>query len=350
MFKLQSALEFLVTYSFMFIILAVAMAIIFFVALPPSAVVSSRCSGFTGLNCLSAQYFSNDTYNYSIVSFLLSNGQSVPLNITNISVLINGKTAKGYCAPRYLNPGQELTCAANLTGTEPQLTFLQGYYAVNGKYCNYGISYGQPQNCTNQNITYTGSFSLQTSLSRQVVFSVITAKGPAALGLPAYQSINAIPSIPSNYSDLQNGDWPAVIVGKTMSYAFASGNYLGGNYLGYVTKPFPSSTSLLNNAFISCSIPHNSLMSQASTVIFAPIALGMTVNIYTSNAMEVFYKPVSSNTFNSIFSGSAWKNQAATLYSSNVIQLSKGLYQIEVFWSDECGSGLQAFQLNGSVG
>lgn len=349
----QSSIEFLTTYSFLILILSIAVSVILFIATAPTLTIPSQCSSFTGPTCNLAQIYTNQSLSYSMTTLSFTNSQSVPVNIISISVTIKASPYTGYCTPTFLYPGEQTTCVAQTGGTLSVSSLIQGYYQLNAQYCNSGVLYLSRANCTYETIAYSGAFGSMPQRSRSAVFSVVAAQSPNALHFLSYAVIKPpanAPVLPNNFSILQDGDWVSMISSGTIGYAFATNTpMLGTKYFGYTTQSYPSSLYWLNSNSVACSLPYNSLISIASTTLYFSSPASSTLNIKTSGEMEVFYKgPLPGSTWQSAFLGGNWLNQIQTLASNTAtISFSKGLYSIAVMWSNPCGGGGQVFKLSG---
>lgn len=350
--RVQSSIEFLSTYSFLFIIMAVAVAIILFIAATPASSVSSQCGGYSGLNCNFVQIYANQSAHYTLLTLVLSNSQGVPVNISGISAMIRGATATGTCTPSLLYPGQGATCAANFQGALPFTSTVQGYYSVNAMFCNSGISTISVGNCNYEMVSYGGAFTSVPVSTRAIVFSVVASQSPSNLQLVPFNAIRSLPVQPNNYSILQNGDWVSALPASTMYYAYASNTVmLKGTYFGYKPQPYPAALASLTMNGVGCAAPFNSLMSIASTTLYmsSPGAT-LPTKIEAGGAVELFYRYAQPNQpWANALLGNAWKTgliQSGTFYSFSLPLTTNGLYNVEVWWSDTCGSGGQVLQVN----
>ncbi len=342
--KGQSAIEFLSTYAFLFIILGIVISILFYFATVPKATLPMQCSSFGGPNCNYIQYYTNTTAGYGYVLMSITNSQSAPINITNVTVEISNSKGVGVCNPSFLYPGQESTCLIPFSHPyAPQLT-VRGFYSINAKYCNNGLNnIGENANCT-EPASYGGSFATTATTSKMYIFSVVAMQSPPIQQLSPYSSV---PTMPAGWTIEQNGDW---IANSSFSYSYGTASYLGSTYLGIKTKPFPISVSTLGNNNVHCSLPYNSTLSLASTLFYLPAPASITFNIETDDAMAVYYKGPNVPQWTSApgIGSSAWHGQGATKYTSNTISLTaSGIYYVDIMWSNICTPGVQA--LNASI-
>lgn len=344
----QSSIEFLSTYSFLFLLMGVVISVIIFVTNSPSTIIPSQCSALGGPVCNFVQIYTNQSADYSLITFSLTNSQSVPINVTNTIVTVKSSTYTGACTPSFLYPGQSSTCAAQIGAAASTTSLVQGFYQLNAAFCNSGAgSLSSYAACNFELVQYGGAFVTTPSVLRSMVFSVAALQGPSNLQLLPFSSISASPTQPSNFTLMQNGGWTSNITSGTLAYAFAGkGAMLGSSYLGYKTLPYPSSLSTLSNPDIACSSPFNSILSIASTTLYISSAASAPLTIETGGGMNVFYRVAQPGTAwqNSPGSG-AWTsgqlsgNQVATTFPANTLSLSKGLYNLEVWWTNPCGSG-----------
>ena len=342
--RLQSAIEFLSTYGFVFIILAALLALILFIATAGRSTIQPQCAGFTGFSCGFANIYSNFTNRYILATVSLTNSQSVPVNIISGSITEGTTTANAFCTPNFVYPGGETTCVAKFNGIDAIGQLLRGYYSVNAMYCNTGIFEISQGNCTSPSV-YSGSFLAQVTDQEHEVFSVIAGVSANTVSLTPYGSIS-VPFVPQNYTIIQNGDWIASGTGGSMVYSFGTPGYAGRYFVGVNTVIFPSSMGQLNT-IPSSGLPYNSLFSMAFTTLYVNKTQS-SEKIGVDDAMAVYYKPVTSGTWISMFGNTAWSGVANTngnTYTESVV-LPPGMYNLAVVWSNVNFNGLQALNIS----
>jgi hypothetical protein len=350
MMRSQSSIEFLTTYSFLFIILGVMISIILFLSMAPSLSMPSQCSAFSGPTCNFVAITSNSATGYSLVTISVTNSQSVPINITSMNTTIKSLVSPGACTPTFLYPGQEATCVSPVNSIYSLTNLVEGYYVLNAQYCNSGISSLSAANCTFEKVFYSGSFSSEPIAITPIVFSVAASQSPRTSNLIPY-SMNLITE-PNNYTILQNGAWIANSTIYAIGYAFANNAaMIGHTYFTFNTVQFPQIFSSLSNNNIACNYPpYNSMLSIASTTLYVNPAMTLNVMTETSGAIGVFYREVQTGSqWVSAFGASSWKPQGPTKYVKTPINLNKDFYNLEVVWSDPCGSGGQIFEIGGTT-
>ena len=338
--KMQSAIEFLSTYGFVFIVIAVVIAVIFFLATSAQTNFSVQCSGFGGFTCNYASYYTNRTYAYTVATISLSNSQSVPLNISNVSMTIGSTTVNGLCSPTFIYPGEVGICAAVFNSISSPGALVRGYYSVGAKYCNGGISSLRQGNCT-QPVLYTGAFLAQTTSLRSVVFGAEVALGSGGAGLPSYASLEPM-HIPTNFVIAQDGDWNTNGTSGNIIYSFGTSGYIGAGYLGTNAVAFPQSTSMLNNVS-ACSASASPMISMAYTTVYLH-GTKNSESIETSNAMALYYD-TGSTPWTAILGSASWSSHGLAQYASSTA-FGNGLYGIYVEWFSPCGQGLQALNIS----
>lgn len=337
--RAQSAIDFLMTYSFMFLVLTTTIIIVVYFISAPSSQIPSQCSSFSGPTCNLVYIYTNRSSLYSIVTVSVSNAQSVPINITGFSVAMNGYTYNGFCNPYYLLQGQGSTCAANASFVPPSAA-AQGAYAITAQFCNSATSNVGPTTCNYQKVSYGGAFITSPSTRKVIVFSVAAARGPASVQLTPYASS---PGIPSGFAVQQNGDWIANQTNGNVSYAFGTYGY-SGNAMGVPIVKFPSSLSTLSSNAVACSAPYNSVLSVASTSVYLPSFTPVTFKVDTDDGMEVYYRYGSIGaSWAPVFGSGTWRSQPANVYGPNTIQMAPGVYGFSAEWTNICSAGLQAF-------
>ncbi len=355
--RAQSSLEFLTTYSFLFMILGITVSIILFLAGAPALTLPSQCASFSGPQCNFVEMYSNTITGYSLITFSFSNSQSVPINLTSMQTEVKSLTSNGYCTPSYLYPGMTSTCTVEQNSAPSTQTQIQGYYTINALFCNSGQANLSTKNCNYEQVQYSGSFATNPSIDKAVLFSVVASQSPPTSNILPFSVLSSNPPVqPYNYSILQNDDWLANITSNTIAYAFATnGTLQGTSRLGYPLSAYPQVLSSLNNNNVNSnagacvySTPYNSMLSIASTTLYFDTAKTVTFNVVTYGAIEVFYRGAPpTNSWSNVFSGSGWKQQGATQYGPRSVTFQQGLYDFEIFWENPCGKGEQVFSANG---
>lgn len=342
--RAQSAIEFLTTYGFMFIIIGVVLSVLAFISVSPIIYSSSQCSSFAGPSCSYVHIYSNLSGHYSLLTFALTNGESVPINITNLTVIISSKAAAGTCTPLVVLPGQSTVCMVQFPASPTIGAYITGFYQLYASMCNSGVSSTYINTCNYQKANYSGSFQAPAESSLPIVASLLALQGSPNQQLIPYPGV----PYPFGTKPVESTTLSLNLTGKVLKYAFGTPGYQGDTYLSQSVSPFPFAVNSLNNNNVDCGTPgkYNSTYSIFATTLYLPTPMVLNVSIVTDNAMEVFYKPSSYSSWLSVFGGGAWKGQGATQYTNNGVRMGAGIYNLEVLWSNICGPGVQVLKIS----
>ncbi|MDE1855847.1 MAG: hypothetical protein KGH49_01260 [Candidatus Micrarchaeota archaeon] len=340
--RAQSSIEFLTTYSFLFLIIGVILSFLFFFSTAPRSTIPSQCTSFSGPMCMSTSDYINTSAGYSLLTFSLANSESVPINITSVSTLINSANSiAGGCTPKIVYPGGYFTCIAAMSRVPSVGSLVSGTYTINALACNGGIN-SFSNNCTGgASVLYGGSFSTQAVNFKDLIFSVIALQGPTTQQNYPYVS-NPL-SLPSGWTRVQNSAWTSGFKG----YAFVTQPYVGGQYWQFIGAPFPATLSSLSNNAIAGAPPYNSMASLAYTAVYVPPSgsLGSSVAIWTNDHTGV-YTSTDQRSWTSATGGSyLYLNK----FGYNSLTLGTGINYVAIVWDNVGGGGVQIVNFTGSV-
>jgi hypothetical protein len=348
--KTQAAMEFLITYGFLFILLAIFLTAVFAIAFPATSVYQkSECGSLGNLGCLQGYLYTSQQYGYSAVQLLLSNSNPIPVNVTNISIVTSqNQTGIGACSPNLVYPGGTTSCLIEFSAAESQGAAVSGSYKASVQYCNSGINSVQRSACSYTPVNYSGYFTLYATSRNESLFSVIAMHGPASEQLPAFSEIRLVPTLPENYTIMQNGYWVSSYLFGSNGYAFTTNSSnLGSYYLDHPATSYTITTSSLNSSNVACNSPYNSTLSIAYTDIYVPEpSTPVTMQVEGQSAIMAYYRPLlakGSGWISPFASGSTWGATQSTKYASANAVLNSGIYELAVLWTDACGPGTQAF-------
>ena len=347
--KLQSSIEFLTTYSFLFLLIGIILSFLFFFASSPRAIIPTQCVQLGGPSCTAAIDYVNRTAGYSIITFGFVNSESVPINVTGISALVNtANSISNGCTPQVVLPGGTFTCIAVMQQTPSIGNLVNGFYTINGLYCNNALS-GFPSSCASgTNVQYGGSFSVTAQPAKSLIFSVLVLQQTNTLQqVPPY--ILTPNAIPSGYARVQNGAWTSTQKG----FAFGTGAYQGSTQFGFKIAPFPPSVSVLNDNGISCSAPYNTLVSLASTVVYVPAAhiASPVVSVYKDDGAEVYYQ-TNTKIWSNVINGAGWGGTpgGGSLGAQPAFTLTSGINYLSLAWYNSCADGAEIMGIAGLTG
>ncbi len=171
--KLQTSVEFITTYGFAILIIAIVLGAIYLFVLAPQKTTPSSCTFSPGTYCNDLLVTSNSQGLHAII--LLTNSQQYPLLNPSISINASQYSANGLCSPNYVAPGGAIFCNVTLTtlSTTPAGSPIAGSVYLTGTSCPGKIASA----CTSSpKQTYAGSFNTHTELAStstpQIVISV----------------------------------------------------------------------------------------------------------------------------------------------------------------------------------
>lgn len=271
--KEQSAVEFLTIYGFMFVIIGVTITIIAFVAYTTNGYIPQQCSGLTGLDCQFVIFYSNSLQANAIITMRMTNSQSVPINISNISVSVKNYTFNGTCAPQFINPGGWTVCSIQGPYTTTLGTQIQGSYIIRAHYCNSPISHLNQTACSFEKVSYVGTFSTTASkLSTTTTSTTSTSSTSSTTSTSTTSTSTSTTSIPQ---------YVYCIAGATSSTSMTASTYYSG-VSSTGTGTWSSTTSYpLSISSHSCAIFNG--------YVYCVMGTG-TSSIYSN----VYYAPISS--------------------------------------------------------
>ena len=215
----QSALEFMSTYGFVFLILAIVIAILYFFIGLPKALVPSQCVFFSNFNCVDSEYTINTSTGIGSKLFIVAQDVEPGIvNVSSFSAFIDGQNSvSGYCLPSLVVDGEYTYCTANVSVTPTNGNLYSGTFYMYADYCSPSPNeIGNFYCVANKNFTFRGNVRLQSEpvpyglISKQSVSSgssfltvnvINTASQPAP---PGFQQMIAFD--PSTYAQYERGN------------------------------------------------------------------------------------------------------------------------------------------------
>ncbi len=190
-FKAQSAMEYLSTYAWAFILIALAIAALYFFITLPSQVIPSRCSFVYAITCEGVSVGTNSLK--TIVNLYLVNGQQYDLigNTIATAVISKSGTANAICSPANVLQSGVIICSITMPSTIPVGQSVVGTLLLNSSVCLQGAA----SNCqTTQHVSYLGNFTSQVSGAANpipVSISLSAAPGTISLNTPTNATLTA---------------------------------------------------------------------------------------------------------------------------------------------------------------
>jgi hypothetical protein len=234
--RAQSAVDFLVTYGWALLLLALVLVVLYaYVSLPPN-IAPGTCNFYSGMSCTDMVLSSN-----GLIMFLV-NSQSFPISTPTLYASINNRnTITASCVPNFVLPGGVMSCTINaLPVSTPLGTLSNGYVYLSAAYCGLATNYATTGNCiTAPTLTYSGSFTAHTEpqqnpipyASNYIIY--VSAK---------YATLSHGTTLDPFYTQVMLGNSP--VAGETVSFTINNNAFylqpittltnMTGNALGYV--------------------------------------------------------------------------------------------------------------------
>ncbi|MGI0100481.1 MAG: hypothetical protein ACREBH_02050 [Candidatus Micrarchaeaceae archaeon] len=211
--KGQSAIEFLTTYSFTFLIIALMLVLLLLYSALPKQTLPLSCTFYSGFNCLDNAYF-NLGYGSQLV-IKATNTQPGIVNISNFTATVDyAKSTSGYCTPRISTAGQTVYCVANLSMSPTLGNIYTVTFDASASYCAYSPGSISNFSCvSNSIVTYAGEAKISgtayspldlpplptlycvggSTSPKNAYFATLAYNGYASNGINAWQSTNSYP-------------------------------------------------------------------------------------------------------------------------------------------------------------
>ena len=163
--KAQSAIEFLSTYSFTFLIIALVLVIVFAFSSIPKKSLPFQCTAYGGFSCLDAAYTIIGSNSQLLV--FLSDTQPGVVSISAFNAKIIGvANAVGSCSPSVTLPGSVTICTANFISLPTSGSTYTGTFNITANYCTNGVGNISNTACVaGSTHIYGGSISVQAQSS-----------------------------------------------------------------------------------------------------------------------------------------------------------------------------------------
>jgi hypothetical protein len=166
--KGQTAIEFLTTYSFTLLIIALVLFMLLLYASLPKTTLPLQCTFYGGFNCLDVVYYNTSAGGSQLIVLAsdIEPGTVVfPANTNNFVVnMINSNYLGGFCVQNSLVPnslpniamaGQTVYCVANFSSSATMGYIYTATFHISAKYCANAPSSLSSSNCTTY-ATYAG--------------------------------------------------------------------------------------------------------------------------------------------------------------------------------------------------
>ncbi len=178
--KGQSAIEFIMTYSYAFLIIAVAISVLIIFISIPRTTIPFQCNGYGGLTCTDVALVTAgnsalaiNANGESLIILLLDNQPGV-INVLTFNAFLGYQTSTpGFCTPTRLISGQYMYCMANFSFASVQTNIYTGTYNVSANYCVTSAQNLSSVACAaTTNFLYTGSIRVQPQAQNTLTYTL----------------------------------------------------------------------------------------------------------------------------------------------------------------------------------
>ena len=208
--RAQSSVDFLVTYGWALLLIAIVLALLYSYITLPANIVPGSCNFYGSISCSDIQLSA-----HALTLYVL-NSQSFPMNGPSLYVSIGGQNSvTSSCVPNFVLPGGEMASTVNSLPITTTLSSLySGYLYLSAGYCGLANNYATTGNCVSApSLTYSGSFSAHSEPQTNPI--------PYAANYVIYVTVkNASQSHGTMkdpfYAQVMMGNFP--VVGATLSF------------------------------------------------------------------------------------------------------------------------------------
>ncbi len=182
----QSAIEFITSYSYVILIVAVVLAIMFLYFSIPKTVIPFQCSFYSGFSCTDAAFVINTIVGGGQLIIVGEDTQAGIINVSsfNAFVLFHNSTS-GYCIPNQATRGQYVYCVANFKFTPNITNVYFGTFQAHANYCTSGTGNLSLLYCpANRDYVFTGSVRVQPSKTATPLNAIINSSSFTVFYVP----------------------------------------------------------------------------------------------------------------------------------------------------------------------
>ncbi|MCL5434033.1 MAG: hypothetical protein M1538_03630 [Candidatus Marsarchaeota archaeon] len=147
--KIQSAFEFLITYSWAILIISIMIGLLYYFMNLPNTSSQNLCSMESTFLCKTTA-FTNYTTNTAFINLNFTNNQDYPIENAFVIVGLNGKNlTQTSCAPILVETGNTLNCSVNTEMNIAPSTVISGKIFLSFGDCALVPNYVSTKNCNN---------------------------------------------------------------------------------------------------------------------------------------------------------------------------------------------------------
>ena len=191
----QTALEYLTSYAWAILIIAVVTALFYLYIQTPSA-LPSTCTFVNGFYCRDIILQSNTMTHNTFLTVALTNSQAYAIGNPKLYVGLNmTNTTTFSCSPQFILPGGSVICTANVPVNTNLGVLLSGDMYLNATYCGLLGNYIYTSNCVGgpketYHGTFTGHTETQISTTPSITITVANSTQRASNGKdPLYATV-----------------------------------------------------------------------------------------------------------------------------------------------------------------
>ena len=203
----QSALEFLTTYSFVFLIIAVVIALLLMFSSIPKSTLPFSCNFYSGFQCSDVSLSVNSSGS-PVLLIEASDTEPGTVNISSFSAFLNFYNSKsGYCVPNVAQAGEVVYCVANLTGSATLGSVYSGTIKITANYCAPGPANITANCAKGSTYTYTGNIRVQATkfVLSNSYYLPVNITNNQSYAVPAHFQ-QMIQFLPHNYTVAESPD------------------------------------------------------------------------------------------------------------------------------------------------
>lgn len=324
--KLQSAMEYLMTYGWSILLVALVLSIIYSSDFFGSQTLAFTCLGQPSFLCMGSTMSSSGA-----LSVVFGYAGSQPITITGLSCNITSEPQPPSSESTYLmvSPNQKmnLTFQCPVKNPAPIGTTIPVFL---------WFYYNTPTLTGLQQLYARGMVKVDY---QSLLWNVVEwTPSSSAVQLLPYSQVSANPERPSGSSLVTNTVWSSFVTGGKTGWSYSTDWHNHDIYYGIQTALFP--TNLLSSDTAPCSPPYASHAYTANT--YANMGGAYTFTIVTDDATDIFYRQAGGGAWQCVFCNTPqngnypWSNQAPTTYTSAVSISPSGKYELVVDYMDTC--------------
>ncbi len=186
--RAQAALEYLTVYGWAILILALAIALLYFYVIQPTLIAGNSCSFTFFVTCQDITLGPNSITHAGILTLLLTNSQQYPIQAPYLFANVNGtNTSKVACSPGFVPSGGSLFCQLTVANSISLNQYISGKIYLNASYCGLGANLTSITSCSSPiTQTFVGTFGAhaQKAASSSNVVVALSVASSAATNVP----------------------------------------------------------------------------------------------------------------------------------------------------------------------